>query len=158
MVIEAIRRGEVRMAELRLAIGPEIRSLREVEVIALSDDGQLVRASVKLCTLRFGRAVTPAFVCPTCSSPKRVLVARGGLFRCNKCHPRRTRRQLERHLRSWRLGGKLEDRMLRLLDRCTHPRVEEATAIASTLLRADLERLAVIERELADLVLAQRSR
>ena len=124
MGIEAIapRRGEVRTRDLRATLGEELFILDYVTVTVVAQTGGAITARVELTDLRAGLRTHRAFLCPSCREPRHllILIAVEGALKCGKCHRHRTRRQTEWHLRSWnRLGGQLEDRMLRLL----HPRL-----------------------------------
>ena len=156
MGIEAIapRRGEVRTADVRAVLGEEIAILDCVTVTVVAETGGAVATRIELTDLRAGLRTHRALVCPSCRKPRHrlVLIAMEGALKCGKCHRHRTRRQTEWHLASWnRLGGELEDRMLRLLHptaRRTPARLVEARRLATLLLHADRARVEQLREQL----------
>ncbi len=164
MGIEAIapRRGEVRTSDLRALLGAELATLECVTVTVVAQTGGAVTVRIELADLRAGLRTHRALLCPWCREPRHVLIAREGALKCSKCHRYRTRRQAEWNLASWnRLGGELEDRMLRLLHptaRRTRPRLLEARRLAKTLLAADRQRVEVLREELQALMLCADTR
>jgi hypothetical protein len=150
------RRGEVRVRDVRETYGPAFTALELVDVLVLDANGGVpVAATVAMTDLPGGRRIARAFSCPGCSRAVLLLLARGGLLRCGKCHRFLTRRQRERTLADFvRRGGQLEDELLRMLPpsrSISSTRIEEARRLAMALLAADRVRLAELRRQLREL-------
>ena len=139
------RIGELRIEDLRRVLGDEVWKVRGVDVCVLAADAGLPSVQrVVLGWKRSGRGEHRAVVCPNCRRPKEILYADGaGGLACSICSKRRTREQREACLAVWKLGGREEDRLLRLLERdhVTSAGLEHARVLANEIKRGDLDRL-----------------
>lgn len=100
-----------------------------------------------------GRGVHRGLVCPGCGNVVCKLFAAGLTLGCRGCARRRSRRQLEHRSRAWRrLGGELEDRVLRGLrpGRRSSAVPDLVTGAATTLIADDQERVGVLLRRADD--------
>lgn len=149
----AFRLGEVRIEELRAAIGRKLLLEKSVFVSVPGSPGEApVTTEVAILRVRAGRGEHARFACPGCGRPVRRLHTHRGQLRCTSCANRRTQQQRRKRTRAWRMNGELQgDRLLRLLlrwgDRNTI-RATTAACLAVALVRADHDRL----RELGPLV------
>ena len=132
--------GTLRVRDVRCA--PGARAGGHVAVLVLGSDGESpFVGAVTLATKRSGRSEHLALLCPACSGARSVLYVRAGRLACAGCSGRRTRRQSERTLATWKTGGREEDRLLRLVGR-GRP-IEQLRALADELVDGDLDRAAV---------------
>ena len=153
MAFEAMspRRGEVRVRDLRASLGDHLAELEYVDILVVAEDGMVVTARVELTTVRSGPSTRRTFICPACAEPRHLLLAREGTLRWSRHH--RTRRQTERNRADFRrMGGREEDRLLRLLlspwRRRTSTRLTEARRLLNVLIQADRERVALLREKL----------
>lgn len=133
--------GTLRVRDVRAALAVA-RPGAHVGVLVLGNDGEPpFVGAVALVTKRSGHSEHLALLCPTCRLGRAVLYVRAGSLACAGCSGRRTRRQSERTLASWKAGGREEDLLLRLVGRGR--RVEQLRALADELANGDLDRAAV---------------
>ena len=112
------RVGQLRTRDVRAVLGGGFATATHVDVLVLGDAGERPSAAcVALADMAGGgRGKHRGLVCPKCAAPKVVLLTDGmGGLGCAGCLKRRTRRQKERTLASWRRGGQLEDELFRRL-------------------------------------------
>ncbi|WP_437656737.1 hypothetical protein [Sorangium sp. So ce1182] len=139
------RLGELRVEDLRRVLGDQAWKVNHVDVCVLAPPGGVPAAQrVSLGRKRSGRGDHLAVLCPSCSRPKEILYVdgRGGLS-CSVCSKRRTREQREVRTTAWKLGGREEDRLLRLLQRdgLTSAGLDRARALAEEIVRGDRDRI-----------------
>lgn len=133
--------GTLRARNMRLL--EHARPGTKVGVLVLGADGEPpfvgeVMVGAKLS----GRSKHLAILCPKCQRSKFVLYARAGALGCAPCARRRTRRQRERTLASWRRGGREEDRLLRSVG---HGRLAETMRrLAEEIVEGDADRASVV--------------
>jgi hypothetical protein len=148
MGIEAIapRLGFLAADDVRHARGYEPD---EVSVLVLGEPGGYSSAcTVRLVRMQSGRGQHRALLCPMCLHPRRSLRTdnKGGLA-CGRCLGTRTRSQQEKHRRDFRsLGGREEDRLLKILARPNRPGsvLAQSRILADELVRGDADRLAAL--------------
>ena len=133
--------GTLRVRDVR-AGATGARPGAHVGVLVLGSDGEPpFVGAVALATKRSGHSDHLALLCPLCCHARSVLYVRAGRLACAACGRRRTRRQSERTLATWKMGGREEDRLLRLVGR-GRP-VEQLRALIDELVNGDLDRAAV---------------
>lgn len=118
--VKVPRFGEVRIGDVRAALGDVFLVSRFVDVLVLaSADMPSSTGRVHFVDKRSGRGVHRRLACPRCHQPRSVLFADGaGGLGCARCTRHRTRRQLERTCRDYRHnGGQAEDLFFRMLTR-----------------------------------------
>jgi hypothetical protein len=146
------RIGELRIEDLRRVLGDEVWKVGGVDVCVLAAGAGLPSVQrVVLGWKRSGRGEHRAVVCPNCRQPKEILYADGaGALACSICSKRRTREQREGCLAVWKLGGREEDRLLRLLerDRLTSAGLDRARVLADEIKRGDLDRLRALRSKI----------
>lgn len=165
MVEVAPRIGELRIKDVRVALGHHFFELGHVDVLVLGRPGEPASTGrVFLTDAAGGLGTHRRLVCPKCLTSKKLLMTDGaGGFACARCLRRRTRRQLERSHASWhRFGGKLEDKLFRRLT-CPGSRTPAATAqtehLVQKLVAGDLDLLfAIVPDVRAALDVADRAR
>ena len=151
------RKGEVRTSDLRLIHGAAILTMPNVDVVVVADAGAPIAARIELTTVAFGWTKRRAFVCPACGEPRHVLRSQEGQLRCNRCrdYRHRTRRQTERTCASFRrIGGREEDRLLRLLlptGRRATNRMTEARRLVDALITMDLAHVELLREKVETL-------
>ena len=144
--------GEVRIRDVRAAVGDAVRQGEQLVLFVLGIAGEPPYIGpVSVGGKRSGHSVHLALVCPSCTEPRAVLYVRGGNLACAGCGRRRTRRQSERSLATWSRGGREEDRLLRMVGKGRDPAL--LRAIVSELIEGDLDRASVIENEFHTAVL-----
>lgn len=137
--------GILRMRDLRLA-GRGLRAGDQVGVLVLGHTGDpAFVGGVTITAKRSGHSEHCALQCGLCSKPRQVLYLREGALACATCSRRRTRRQTERTLATWRMGGREEDRLLRLVGRGGSLAV--LRALADEIVAGDADRAAVVVEE-----------
>lgn len=153
-MFEAFRAGEIRISDLRLVYRDALLSMRSVAVTVLGEETRLAAAEIQLTRASFGSGWRVLMLCPRCQSRAQVLLARRGMLLCSRCQPRRTRHQMEARRAAWtRLGGREEDRLIRLLTASrSEMHLAEARSSALRLLEADRVRAMVLEERLAELL------
>jgi len=123
-------------------------------VCVLSDDGSSAFVGlVSLGQLHAGRGRHEALLCPRCGKPKRRLYLDGpNELACAACARMRTRYQREKNRSEYRRrGGRIEDRLLRMLSRpgrCCHGGLVAAAALAERLAAHDALLARTVERYL----------
>lgn len=133
--------GTLRMRDVRAGVAVA-RPGGRVGVLVLGSDGEPpFVGAVTLATKRSGHSEHLALLCPACSYSRSVLYVRAGRLACAGCSRRRTRRQSEKTLATWKTGGREEDRLLRLVGRGRPP--EQLRALGHELVNGDLDRAAV---------------
>jgi hypothetical protein len=133
--------GTLRVRDVRAGVSAA-RPGAHVGVLVLGSDGEPpFVGAVALVTKRSGHSEHLALLCPACKYGRSVLYVRAGRLACAGCSGRRTRRQSERTLATWKTGGREEDRLLRLVGR-GRP-LEQLRALADELANGDLDRAAV---------------
>jgi hypothetical protein len=140
------RLGELRVEDVRLVLGASFWDARDIEAHVLAPVGGVPSSQrVALGWKRSGRGDHRALICPVCHALKEILYTDGGGgLACAGCLKRRTREQRELNTRAWRkLGGREEDRLLRLLrrDGLSSVGLDRARALAVEILRGDRDRL-----------------
>jgi len=144
--------GVLDVTDLRGAFGSDHLTLDAVDVVVLdADAGTPFVGRVALGRKRSGPGEHLVLVCPRCEQGRLKLVTDGlGGVACQQCLAVRTRAQLECHTsRFGRLGGRQEDRILRLLDgrrRWSAGGLERARGLADELRRIDDSLAAQTER------------
>ncbi len=134
--------GALRIRDVRRAV-PGARPVNDVAVMVLGHDGEPpFIGGVKLTSKRSGRGEHLALLCPACAMPRAVLYSRRGSLACAACTRRRTRRQAERTLASWKRGGREEDRLLRLIGR-RRP-LDQVRALVNEIVEGDVDRARVV--------------
>ena len=133
--------GILRMRDLRDA-ARGLRAGHRVGVLVLGAcGGPPFVGAVTITTKRSGRSEHQALRCDSCGKPRHVLYLRAGVLGCATCARRRTRRQAERTLATWRMGGREEDRLLRMVGR-GYP-LAVLSALADEIMEGDADRAAV---------------
>lgn len=133
--------GTLRVRDVR-AGATGARPGAHVGVLVLGSDGEPpFVGTVALATKRSGHSEHLALLCGACGHGRSVLYVRGGRLACAACSRRRTRRQSERTLATWKMGGREEDQLLRLVGRGRA--LEQLRALADELVNGDLDRAAV---------------
>lgn len=133
--------GILRMRDLRDA-ARGLRAGHRVGVLVLGACGEPPFVGpVTITTKRSGHSEHPALRCDSCGKPRHVLYLRAGVLGCATCARRRTRRQAERTLATWRMGGREEDRLLRMVGR-GYP-LAVLSALADEITEGDADRAAV---------------
>jgi len=158
MRVEAyFRLGEVRISDLRAALGGDLLKLNAVDVLVIGMPGCMAStARVRLGWKRAGRGAHRALICPRCLEPKLRLYADGaGGLGCRLCLKRRSRQQREKNRLSFQhLGGREDDILLRLLRRpgqSTPGALAKGALLVQQLVGADRDRLAALKMKLASL-------
>jgi hypothetical protein len=148
MRVEALlpRLGELRVEDVRLVLGATFWEACDIDAHVLAPVGGVPSSQrVALGWKRSGRGDHRALICPACHAPREILYTDGGGgLACAGCLKRRTREQQELNTRAWRqLGGREEDRLLRLLrrDRLPSAGLDQARALAEEILCGDRDRL-----------------
>ncbi len=141
------RLGELRIEDVRRVLGDQVWTVDHVDVCVLAAPmgGVPSAQRIALGWKRSGRGDHRAMLCPACNLPKEILYTdgRGGLA-CASCSRRRTREQREVNMPAWkRLGGREEDRLLRLLQRdgLSSAGLDRARALAEEIVHGDRDRL-----------------
>lgn len=135
--------GILRVRDVRAATAAP-RPGAHVGVLVLGGNGEPpFVGGVVLTSKRSGHSAHLALLCPACARGRSVLYVRGGGLACATCSRRRTRRQSERTLATWKMGGREEDRLLRMVGR-GRP-IEQLRAVAEELVNGDLDRAAVLQ-------------
>ncbi len=144
------RFGEVRRGDVRAALGDDYETSSTVNVLALARPGQMPSAGViELGWACSGRGRQRMLICPVCAQGRRTLHTDGrGGFGCAGCVRRRTRHQTEKRTVRYRdLGGREEDRLLRLLRHRTGPdALSVPSALLEQLVQGDVARLRASSR------------
>jgi hypothetical protein len=137
------RVGELRVQDIRVALGRrQFFQIEHVDVLVLGRPGESASATrVFLTEAAGGLGSHRRLVCPKCLRSKKLLLTDGaGGLGCARCLGRRTRRQLERTAASWhRYGGRLEDRLFRILSSPAKRGRERALVEADELARQILD-------------------
>lgn len=145
----ASKPGTLRIQDVRAALREDFRTAESATVFVVGTlDSGCAATPVRLGWMRGGRGDHRALVCGACGRTANCLHVdgRGGLA-CKRCCRKRTRRQQETHRRDFRrLGGKEEDRLLRIAAKrvVTVGALEEAARLAEELVRGDEDRLAAL--------------
>lgn len=116
--VKVPRFREVRLGDVRVALGESFAKAAFVDVLVLSRAGESASAGrLYLVDKRSGCGLHRRLACPACHQPRAVLYVDGnGGLGCARCTRHRTRRQLERTCRDYRHhGGREEDELHRLL-------------------------------------------
>lgn len=149
--------GELRIRDVRLALGPELRTSSEIGVLVLGVEGEPPFVGpVALTTKRSGPSEHLALLCGACLQPRSILYARDGSLTCAVCSRKRTRRQSERTLATWSRGGREEDRLLRMVGKGRDPAVLHA--LLGEIIEGDHDRASVIEDDFHAAVLCIEAR
>ena len=158
------RRGEVTTRDVRAVCGGELQHLQHVDLLVLDADGGVpIARSIELTEVRSGPSRRLALVCPACREARHLLLARGGALKCGTCHRYRTRRQAERTCTGFtKLGGQLEDQLLRLVvprwRRTTPARMVEAQRLVQLLLDGDRAQVEKLRQDVSALQIVLESR
>ena len=143
--------GEVRIRDVRAALGSEFSKAIFVDLLVLGRPGEPASAGrVYFVDRPSGRGCQRNLACPVCHLARAVLFtdAKGGLG-CARCARRRTRHQLECACRSYRRdGGREEDELLRIVGRPTTA-VERVEALAKQIVEIDRRRWEALQPDIA---------
>jgi len=148
--IRVPRLGEVRIGDVRVAVGSGFATAPYVDVLVLGQVGQRAFAGrLHFVDKPSGRGMHRQFACPACLEPRGVLFVDGnGGIGCRRCTSRRTRRQLERTCRAFRRGGgSQEDELLRVVTGSAR-KPERAQALACSMIEADRARWAALQPDI----------
>ena len=156
MKVEAIssRLGELRLEDVRAALGRRFADLEHVDVLVAGAPGQMPSAArVAITSVQRGAALHTALACPRCSQARWVLLADGqGGLACKSCSRYRTRRQMEWHRRDFkRYSGRQEDLLLRALKtpgRLSLAALERVAALADRIVTKDAAFVDVVRQHL----------
>jgi len=146
--IAGLEVGVLRIADVAAALGPDFPLAKTIEVLVPTTDGLPFAGVVRLVDKPSGLGTHHALACPQCGAPKfKLLVFDGGRLGCSKCAHKHPRRNAERTCASWNLGGREEDRLLRLVAGRSKPTtvaVERAVRLAHELVHGDEDRAAAV--------------
>ena len=154
----SLRIGELRVGDVLDVVGTDVVEV-ELLAVVLGRDGQApATGRVGVRRHRAGRAYHFMLTCPSCSSPVRVLHNDGAQgIGCRGCAAHRTRHQQQKRRLDYRqLGGREEDRLLRLLrtSNGNQARRRRARRLARSLAQADHLRVDVVVAEATNMLTA----
>lgn len=120
----------------------------DIDVIVIDGTGASVTTTVRIGCRWAGRGWSRMLQCPRCSRPAGVLGLHRGELLCRRCHPQSSRRHLEHRSRRWNeFDAKLEDELLRALEKPASCISNRTTRMAEELLARDAARVDALVRE-----------
>jgi hypothetical protein len=141
--VATARLGVLDIRDVRDALGEEFHTAKTIEVLVATARGLPFAGVVALVQKPSGRGSHRALACPQCGESRFKLHVRDGKLGCEDCFRVHARRCTERTCASWNMGGREEDRLLRLVDgrsRPTSAALERARDLARELVQGDEDR------------------
>ncbi len=138
--------GVLTIADVLGSLDEDSAVPQTVEALVVPQSGMPFVGVVVLTKKPSGPGEHHALQCPTCTQPSlRLYVYGNGRLGCASCARRHPRRNAESNCTSWSLGGREEDRLLRLIagrSRPTNAAIEDGLRLLHELSLGDQDRAA----------------